>query len=265
MNDEDFRFREVFLDPIRKCANYRPAFGKGKAGGISLDSFQSLYGNDSFYSWIGLDDPLMYAAHKAAGGITSVYRQIGIGTERLFRAILGTYLNLTDEQMNWGYEYDKPDGKKGVHTLDACIHTSNLNQPNSERFIGWLGSVKKAVASNSSGAFNVNGAVFEVRQGYKSADSKRQNADLRFGIRAYQAGLLPTFAIMSTQVSEPVLRRYRNDGILVVTGVLSDDPTISTFAFFNNVVGYDLVSFFDRNSPEIKSEIKAIVEQLLSA
>ncbi|MCX6277959.1 MAG: hypothetical protein NT004_07665 [Bacteroidetes bacterium] len=68
--------------------------------GVSLSGFLKLYGSDPFYSWIGLDSSLMYAAHKAAGGMTSV-RQ----TPK-------------------------------------------------------------------------NGVVFEVRQGYKSKDSKRQNADI---------------------------------------------------------------------------------------
>ena len=38
-----------------------------------------------------------------------------------------------------------------------------------------------------------------------------------------QAGLLPCFAIFSAQVSEPVLRRYRQDGMLVLTGILGLD------------------------------------------
>ena len=43
--------------------------------------------------------------------------------------------------------------------------------------------------------------------GMKSADSKRQNADLRYGIQAYRNGLLPAFAVFSNQVSQPVLTR----------------------------------------------------------
>lgn len=77
-NDE--YLRNIFLTPVRKCALYKPAFGQGKAGGLNLEDFQILYGADSFYSWLGLNAPSVYAAHKAAGGLTSVYRQIGIGT-----------------------------------------------------------------------------------------------------------------------------------------------------------------------------------------
>ena len=71
---------------------------------MDLDKFKATYGSDPFYSWIGLDLPLIYAAHKAAGGITSIYRQIGIGTERLFRVILRDSLGLSAEQATWEYQ-----------------------------------------------------------------------------------------------------------------------------------------------------------------
>lgn len=264
ITDHDKQLREVFLTPVRKCALYKPAFGKGQKGGLNLPGFQALYGGDSFYAWLGLDDPSVYAAHKAAGGLTSVYRQIGIGSERLFRVILEHALNLDEQQLNWSYDYQKPDGKYGTHTLDALVKLEDLRPKASSRFEEWLNSSQNLVGADLNGRYSLAGSVFEVRQGYKSADSKRQNADLRYGIRAYQANLLPVFAIMSSQVSEPVLRRYRSDGMLVLTGVLNDDPTISTFAFFNQVVKFDLVGFFERNKESIQVEIKQIISQLLS-
>jgi len=264
MLDLDEQLLETFLEPVRKCAGYKPAFGKGKKGGISLSGFQALYGGDYFYAWLGLDDPTVYAAHKAAGGLTSVYRQIGIGSERLFRSILSHSLGLNEPQLNWSYDYQKPDGKYGTHTLDASIKLEDLNNAASMRIQKWLSQSQKTVGTSSSGTISLGGAVFEVRQGYKSADSKRQNADLRYGVRAYQAGLLPAFAIMSSQVSEPVLKRYRADGMLVLTGVIDEDPTISTFAFFKQVVQFDLAGFFERNTERFQVEIKQITEQLLS-
>lgn len=263
-NNNDAYLRNIFLKPVQKCALYKPVFGQGKSGGLTLKDFQNLYGEDSFYAWLGLDAPSVYAAHKAAGGLTSVYRQIGIGSERLFRAILNQSLGLSEQQMNWSYEYSKPDGKAGVHTLDACIKLSDLAGDAALRLKNWLLSAEKIIGGSSSGTIRLGGTVFEVRQGYKSADSKRQNADLRYGVRAYQAGLLPAFAVMSSQVSEPVLRRYRNDGMLVLTGTLDNDPLVSTFAFCKQVVGYDLAGFFVRNSDFLQAEIKQIVEQLLA-
>jgi|TARA_B110000093_G_scaffold183087_1_gene232057 hypothetical protein len=100
--------------------------------------------------------------------------------------------------------------------------------------------------------------------GVESADSKRQNADLRYGIQAYRNGLLPAFAVFSNQVSQPVLTRYRADGMLVLTGTLSTDPTKSTFAFFKDVVGYDLAAFFRRNSARMAVEVQEIVGALLT-
>ena len=116
----------------------------------------------------------------------------------------------------------------------------------------------------SSGAAEPVGVVMEIRQGYKSADSKRQNADLRYGMRAYQANLLPAVVVMSTQVSEPVVRRYRADGILVLIGSRNGSSAESTFTFFKEVVGYDLAAFFERNSDRLKAEVTAILRALLT-
>ena len=105
--------------------------------------------------------------------------------------------------------------------------------------------------------------MLEVRQGYKSADSKRQAADLRYGTRAYNDEYLPLIAIVSTQVSDPVCRRYRNAQILVLLGKTAADDD-STFAFFRDVVGYDLAGFFARNSGALRAEFEAILQKLLS-
>ena len=89
IKNKDLHYLAIVLDPIRVCARYKPKFGRGaKEEGLTLEQFQTLYHSDCFYRWFGLDNRLMYAAHKAAGGMTSVYRQIGIGCEKLFRTIL---------------------------------------------------------------------------------------------------------------------------------------------------------------------------------
>jgi len=108
---EDARYLKTVLDPIRVCAHYRPKFGQGaKGNGLTLDEFRTLYRNDPFYSWFGLDNPLIYAAHKAAGGMTSVYRQIGMGCERLFRTILQDALGLAASDVTWSYEAPTQSG-----------------------------------------------------------------------------------------------------------------------------------------------------------
>jgi hypothetical protein len=264
MNELDQALVELFLEPVRKCSDYKPAFGQSDSDGLTISGFQLLYGQDPFYAWIGLDDPLLYAAHKAAGGLTSVYRQVGVGSERLLRAIVMHALNLSSEQIDWRYNFAKEDKKEGVHILDAKIILADLDPVARGRFESWLAYSLRQVSPSLFPRNRTTGAVFEIRQGYKSADSKRQNADLRFGIHAYQAGLLPVFAILSSQVSDPVIRRYRGDGMLVLTGLRDNDPTISTFAFFREVVGYDLAGFFERNSSKLKSEVQAVIKGLLT-
>jgi hypothetical protein len=61
------KYIEIFLTPIRKCKEYKPKFGESRSSeGVSLGDLIKIYGEDPFYSWIGLDSSLMYAAHKAA-------------------------------------------------------------------------------------------------------------------------------------------------------------------------------------------------------
>lgn len=65
MGADDTQYLKAALDPIWVCAHYKPKFGQGaKGGGLTLPQFQALYGDDPFYSWFGLDNSLMYAAHK---------------------------------------------------------------------------------------------------------------------------------------------------------------------------------------------------------
>jgi len=258
---DDERYVEILLNPLKECKKYKPAFGSNESGGVTLTSFRTLYARDPLYHWVGLDDDLMYAAHKAAGGMTSIYRQLGIGCERLLRQIIKDSLGLTAEQVSWSYKYDKGDGKTAVHTLDARITTSDItNLERKEALTSWL-----ARTSTSLGLIeqDLRGVVLEIRQGYKSADSKRQNADLRFGLRAYtEAAHLPVIMIVSTQASSAVCMRYRAANILVLTGCLNE--LNSTFAFFNDVVGYDLAAFFQRNTELLRNSFREILQALLS-
>lgn len=215
---------------------------------------------DPLYSWLGLNSPLMYAAHKAAGGMTSIYRQIGIGCERLVRGVIQDTLALNDTEVRWGYDSVRSDGRAQRLTLDARIDSDHLNPASATRLQDWLRSSSAYINQHR----DIKGAVFEVRQGYKSADSKRQNADLRFGLAAYDEAYLPVILVISTQVSSVVVERYRQNKLLVLTGMLSSDDTKSTYAFFENVVGYSLTDFFERNAIKIRSEVTEILTKLLS-
>lgn len=258
----DARYRELLLEPVRVCANYRPAFGTARGEEeITLDAFRRLFGSDPLYSWLGLDSPLMYSAHKAAGGMTSIYRQIGIGCERLVRGVIQDTLRLDDEEVRWGYDSVRSDGRAQRLTLDARIDGDHLADKSAvDRLSQWLERSSSYVNQHRE----TKGAVFEVRQGYKSADAKRQNADLRFGLAAYDEMYLPVILVISTQVSSVVIGRYRQNKLLVLTGTLNDDDTKSTYAFFENVVGYSLTNFFERNAPKIREEVTKILEGLLS-
>jgi hypothetical protein len=264
MTDEE-KYIELFLSPIRKCKDYKPKFGDSQnEDGISLDRFFKLYGEDPFYSWIGLDSELMYAAHKAAGGMTSVYRQIGIGCEHLFREIIIDTTLYGDRHLaEWSYEARTSGGKTKTLSLDGRLELSEIrNLGLKERVQQWIQSYCDFLAVRQ---IPQNGVVFEVRQGYKSKDSKRQNADIDNATVAWANGYLPVFAIFSSQIDQDIVLRYRNNRCGIMIGSRSANPNNSLFAFSKDVLGYDLASFFERNSIRIKSELDIVLKALLNA
>ena len=259
------KYIELFLAPVRKCKDYKPKFGEGKnAEGVSLENFLMLYGSDLFYSWIGLDSKLMYAAHKAAGGMTSIYRQVGVGCEHLLREIIIDAAQYSDRDFaQWSYETQTQGGKTKILLLDGRLEISEIrNVALKIRLQEWISSYCRDLSVKQ---IPQNGVVFEVRQGYKSRDSKRQNADMDNATVAYANGYLPVFAIFSSQIDSGIVLRYRNSRCGVITGSASGNPKMSLFAFCKTVLGYDLEAFFKSSSAVFKSEIHAVLKTLLDA
>lgn len=266
MKSKDHAYLELILEPIRLCANYKPKFGQGVGNGLTLTEFQRLYKNDSFYNWIGLNNPMMYAAHKAAGGITSIYRQIGIGCEKLFRTIIKDTLELTNDDVKWSYNIPMSGGKSRTLYLDGRIPLEKITNTNQRNiFHDWMKQSAQGISINPKVFSTLTGAVFEVRQGYKSKDSKRQNADIANAATAYTNAYMPCAVIFSQQIDESILLRYRHEKWIVLTGVEGlNNPLISTYDFMRDIIGYDLALFFKRNSKRIRSEINGVLKALLT-
>lgn len=213
----------------------------------------------------------MYAAHKASGGMTSIYRQVGIGVERLFRRILIDHLGIEEAESKWSYDVIVQDenGKnrtKSFH-LDGRIIFENVKDLTKRSAIhDWVDINAKQLAISESIASSLEGVVFEVRQGYKSKDSKRQNADIGNAVVAYTSSYLPCVALMSTQIDTDVILRYKNNKWAFLVGHPDGGGTTeSLYVFMKEIVGYDLVNFFKRNSTAIRTETAKVLESILRA
>lgn len=217
----DEEYFELLASALRVCARYKPMFGKGKAGGgLTLAQFQQAYGADPFYKWIGLDSPMMYAAHKAAGGMTSIYRQVGMGGQWIFNHLLRDCLGLTEEQANWTYLVPNTEGGTRPLSLDGRVDLADVvNAEARDRLKVWLdGGLRKLLIDPKAKNAPTKGAVFEVRQGYKSKDSKRQNADIANAAHAYVEGYMPVVVLLSTQIDGDLATRYTQARWLLLTG-----------------------------------------------
>lgn len=265
MKNKDQEYLETFLVPLRSCKHYRPKFGQGNGGkGLTPEEFKNLYSSDPFYSWLGLDTELMYAAHRAAGGMTSIYRQIGIGCERLFRSILRDATGYLDPTFaTWSYTAKTPSGKTKKLSLDGRIELSEIkNEAVLANVLRWIKDYCAGLGEVSEPA---NGIVFEIRQGYKSKDSKRQNADIDNATVAWANNYLPVFAIFSSQIDNDIVLRYRNNRCGVLVGTATGNEQTSLYAFCDTILRYDLADFFRRHSAVLKKEVYEILEILLSA
>lgn len=265
MDTLDDKYLKILFESLEVCKSYNPKFGLGRKG-VSLDEFRSLYGADSFYTWFGLDNPLVYTAHKAAGGITSIYRQIGVGGEKLFRQIIQDHLGLTDEQANWSYEIVSNTGRARRLKLDGRIDPLNVSDLGRRAIIAdWMQRVAKKLQLNEGVAKAMGGIVLEIRQGYKSKDSKRQNADMANAAQAYTKGYLPALIVLSNQIDGDIADRYERGKWLVLRGTVTGNDIFSTYTFARDIIGYDLAAFFQRNSRQLKRYTETVLERLLRA
>jgi hypothetical protein len=263
-NAFDDEYLSIIREALHVCRRHKPRFGGGNKSGYSLGEFQELYGRDPFYSWFGLDSDLMYTAHKAAGGITSVYRQLGIACERMFRRLLQNQLDLSPDQSKWVYKVPTTTGKSRSLSLDGRIPINDVSDEEiRSRIKAWLGSAAQSVMVKGKAARALLGPVFEVRQGYKSKDSKRQNADILNASNAYANNYLPIVLLLSTQIDADVAERYVRAQWLLLRGSVDGTPLSSTYAFCREILGYDLAGFFARNSASLKSELEVTLRALL--
>lgn len=264
----DKEYFKTLTGYIQVCAKYKPKLGQGAKVGYDLGEFQRIYRADPFYNWLGLDNPLMYAAHKAAGGMTSIYRQIGTGCEFLFRRILQDELGLCDEDVRWSYTLPGAGGGKArkLH-LDARIPVSSIADTGRRRRVrSWMRNAASRIDVDPAVSKTLQGIVFEIRQGYKSKDSKRQNAGIANAATAYTKGLLPCAGILSLQIDQDIAQRYRNERWVLLTGLTGNASSDESFyGFCKDIIGYDLAAFFERNSPALKKEVEAALTALLTA
>ena len=260
----DEKYLTIITDALSVCLQYRPKFGQRKQLGLSLSEFQSLYDADPFYSWFGLGSPLMYAAHKAAGGMTSVYRQIGVGCERLVLEIVKDQLGLSEQDVGWSYTIKLSRKREQRLSLDGRISIETIGKSEAgQRVSEWLKLSADDLKLPKESRAGLQGAVFEIRQGYKSKDSKRQNADVANASNAYAHRYIPVVLLLSSQINEDIAERYGRARWLLLRDTTDGSTLESSYVFMSEVVGYDLADFFRRNSETLRDKIESVLRKLL--
>jgi hypothetical protein len=201
--------------------------------------------------------------------MTSIYRQIGIGCQYLLNQIIQDSLELSELDSNWTYKVKASSGEKGKErklSLDARIPIAIIAEKTKrERVNDWMMEAGKKLGLPSDQIAALRGAVLEIRQGYKSKDSKRQNADVSNATNAYLYHYLPVVLMLSNQIDEDIAERYERARWLILRGTTKGDEFTSAYMFYSEVVGYDLAGFFTRNSLTLKKAVEEVLSTLLAS
>lgn len=176
-------------------------------------------------------------------------------------------LALSEDDVKWSYTVRKGRGKTRTLYLDARIPTDSVGDTARRNIIKqWIVNSASELEVSERVAATLQGIVFEIRQGYKSKDSKRQNADITNAATAYTKAYLPCVSILSLQIDDDIAFRYRNEKWVLLTGSTTEkSPQKSFYAFMRTIIGYDLAAFFQRYSDMLKAEVNNVLTKLLSA
>lgn len=173
-------------------------------------------------------------------------------------------LSIVDSQ--WSYSEPGKNGKDRTLSLDARIPLAAVrNDAARIRIKKWIMDCAESLHFAPEIRDVLTGTVFEVRQGYKSKDSKRQNADIRNASTAITKTYLPCIIVLSSQIDTSIADRYRASQWGLLTGSPRESsPIYSTYRFMEDVIGYDLAGFFERNSKKLQQEINQVLSILIS-
>src|SRR5712692_10235488 len=175
-----------------------------------------------------------------------------------------TLLDWNQRRQGGPIRFPVPADQERILSLDGRLAIADIRESKRVPLVReWLQEAAADARVERRIAARLRGAVFEVRQGYKSKDSKRQNADIGNAANAYASSYLPVVALLSAQIDSDIEERYARAQWLILKGSPRGSRIKSTYVFFRDVLGYDLAEFFKRNSPQIKREVEAIIEALL--
>jgi len=245
----DAELIECICDPIL-ASDSLPKFGGGR--GVSLADWVETRNNDPLYSIVGLNDPTIYTAHAGSSVMTSVYRQLGVGIERLFRLISVSkdWINCSNpDELKWTFVSSNGHNRE----LDLLIRRDMITDANKQRQLYEIASMM----GEPPPIEEFRGIVFEIRQGYQSADSKRVAGDTEIVSRAREEGLLGVVVIASNSYNRGVIRNYRASGLPVLVPASGSEGNAGScpYAFINDFLDYDLEAAFSRVGSTLRERI----------
>ncbi|MBD2137114.1 type I restriction endonuclease [Anabaena sp. FACHB-1237] len=221
---------DIAITNIRKVLEFKPY--KSYPGVKNRDQFQELIANDPAFGYLGLDDERYIIARVGGNLITSLHRKLGDMYEALFIYLLKESFNLTDNELHFNVSVKIGD-RYQIRSTDGLITKDKFNEniPMNWREFAGIG--------------------FEIRSCYQIGDSKRIQADYDMSLALKASKILPVMLIFcNTSLKSPVARLSKSWELY---------EGINSFNLVNDLTGFNLYDFLNRNSESLKKEIDNIL------
>jgi hypothetical protein len=242
----DLEILEALWGPVLKIKpNLAPKMGTGEF--VYENDFLGIYRRDPLYgpTALGFNSKAMYKAHQSLTRLTSLYRNVGTGTEAVVKLLIERCLGITPEQHRWQYHYTF-NGSPRTRTLDGAIRFEQIKNAKLRR------RVRDWVRRHDPQA---TGLVLEVREGYKSSDAKRSNGDKDAVLAARADNLVPVMLVLSDQIAATTVATYTKCGWNIEAGA-------QAYQFCAHVFGVDLLAVMERN-PKFMNRVRRHVRKLI--
>lgn len=194
---------------------------------------------DPAFRYVGFANDKYVIARIGGNLITSLHRKLGDMYQEMFGYLLHATFGVPSIDLLYSVNVDIGDLQQKRST-DGLLRSARFG--------------KLELKSLPDGWRKAEGIGFEVRSCYQIGDSKRIQADWHMALALQQKNIVPVMLIFcQTSLKSPVARLRKSWNIF---------EGHETFAFIEELTGYDLDDFLKRHESQMGEAVEAVFANL---
>lgn len=211
--------------------------------------------SDALYGLLFRDISEFYVQSVLGGRITtSLHRNFGDIVEMSVREIFKSAFDLDDQLAQSSFTL-KSIEKRSTRTTDVTLPYTALEEKTVGRLRAFHEQLCKRHRRDVEGLHaTCKGVGYEVRQCYKSNDSKRRTADIDMSHLLANKGLAPVMLIFCSSSSASIIQDYnRLSKWLILEGT-------AAFEYVNDVTGFNYRAYLDSKIEKLAPQLRSLFQ-----